>query len=133
MADKKHGGARPGSGRAAFTPTDGQRSLVTALAGMLSHEDIASLIGPPGGIHLSTLKKYFPDELASGRARVDAICIQGLVRKMQSGDLGALCFYAKTRMGWREKPLEHRAVDAEGNDVAAAPITIVISRDEAAL
>jgi len=126
-------------GRPSFEPTQEQRNLVTALAGMMPHEDIGSLIvrtdskGVRRGINRETLVKYFAEELASGKARIDAICIQGLVQKMQAADLGALCFYAKTRMGWREKPLEHRAVDGEGNDVAPAPITIVLSRDEASL
>ena len=99
---KPHGGAREGAGRPAFEPTQADRDKVWQLAGFMSQDDIARLIGDKG-IHVDTLREHFAHELAVGRPRADALCCNGLMRKMQAGDLGAICFYAKTRMGWREK------------------------------
>lgn len=98
----KRGGARSGSGNPPFVPTDSQRSLVSILAGIFKHEDIASQIGPRG-IDPKTLRQHFPHELEAGKSRVDALCAQGIVKAMQAGEAWALCFYAKTRMGWRER------------------------------
>lgn len=102
MAEKKHGGARAGAGRPAFVPTQADRDKVWQLAGLMSQDDIARLVGEKG-VSVDCLRDHFQHELAVGKARTDAICCNGLIRKMQSGDLGAICFYAKTRMGWREK------------------------------
>lgn len=67
----------------------------------VKHDDIAACLGTRG-IDDNTLRKHFRRELDIGVAKVNALCGQGLVRLMQEGNLGALCFWAKTRMGWRE-------------------------------
>jgi hypothetical protein len=92
-------------------------------AGGKTQEQISRVIGTRDddgvvrGISETTLREHFATELAKGKDHVDAICITGLVAKMQAGDLGAICFYAKTRMGWREKnQTDMRFVDGEGND-----------------
>ncbi len=70
------------------------------VAAGIPQERIGRCIGP--GISPESLNRHFRDELDTGKDKIDAICAQGLVRLMQEGNLGALCFWAKTRMGWRE-------------------------------
>jgi hypothetical protein len=110
----KRGGARPGAGRVPFEPTEADRSLVKALASVgFQHSQIAGIVRP-GGIGESTLRKYFSYELAVGKDHIDAICVTGIVKAMQAGNLAAMFFWAKTRMGWREKDSDDgdtRAVD----------------------
>jgi hypothetical protein len=67
----------------------------------IRREDIARCLGTRG-IDLKTMRKHFSHELAVGVTKVNGLCAQGLVKLMQEGNLGALCFWAKTRMGWRE-------------------------------
>jgi hypothetical protein len=99
----KRGGARAGAGRPRFVPTEIDRSMVSVMAAVgVTHENIASIIGPKG-IAVKTLHKHFKHELAIGKTKLDGICVSGIARAMQLGQAWALCFWAKTRMGWREK------------------------------
>ena len=99
----KHGGARAGAGQPPYQPTESDRSTVMVMAGCgKTQEQIARVIGPRG-IAEDTLRKHFAHELSVGRDRLDGICTTGIAKAMQNGEAWALCFYAKTRMGWREK------------------------------
>jgi hypothetical protein len=99
----KRGGARPGAGKPPFQPTETDRSMVSVMAAVgVTHENIASIISPKG-IAVNTLRRHFRHELAVGRTKLDGICISGIARAMQAGQARALCFWAKTRIGWREK------------------------------
>jgi hypothetical protein len=101
----RRGGARQGAGRISFEPAEADRSLVKTLSAIgFQHSQIAGILRP-GGIDEKTLRKYFRHELAVGKDHIDAICVMGIVKAMQAGNFAALCFYAKTRMGWREQDL----------------------------
>ena len=101
-ASYKRGGARAGAGKPPFLPTETYRSMVSVMAAVgVTHENIASIIGPKG-IAVKTLRKHFKHELAIGKTKLDGICVSGIARAMQAGQAWALCFWAKTRMGWRE-------------------------------
>ena len=116
------GGARAGAGKPPFLPTDTDRSMVSVMAAVgVPHENIASIIGPKG-IAVKTLRKHFAHELEIGKTKLDGICVSGIARAMQSGQAWALCFWAKTRMGWRERsePVYDPADDEGMKELAAA-------------
>ena len=104
-------------GQPKFEPTEADRSLVLALRGAgFSHEDIAGQLRP-GGVSADTLTRHFPHELATGVAKINGIAVTNLVKAMQNGEAWAICFWMKTRMGWREKSDTNlRFVDEEGKD-----------------
>ena len=63
---------------------------------------------------MKTLRRHFAHELAIGKTKLDGICVSGIAKAMQSGQAWALCFYAKTRMGWREKAPEGETQNDDG-------------------
>ena len=96
--------------------------MVSVMAAVgVPHENIASIIGPKG-IAVKTLRRHFAHELAIGKAKLDGICVSGIARAMQAGQAWALCFWAKTRMGWREKAPEGEIQNDNGLKELAAAI-----------
>jgi hypothetical protein len=92
----------------------------------IKQEDIAPCIGAKG-IDPKTLRKHFAHELSIGVAKVNALCSQGIVRAMQNGEAWSLCFWAKTRMGWREKSAhEHQMLDDQGNPTRPTGVVIIV-------
>lgn len=92
-----------GRGQPAYTPTTADRKTVLAMtAAGFTQADIAPCIGREG-ISEPTLRKHFEHELAVGVSKVNGLCARGIVQAMEKGAAWALCFWAKTRMGWREK------------------------------
>jgi hypothetical protein len=88
--------------------------------------NIARCIGK-NGISEPTLRKHFPHELKTGVAKINGLCVQALVRAMQKGEPWAVCFWAKARMGWREKStVEHQTLDEEGQPTRPG-ITIIVT------
>jgi hypothetical protein len=102
--EKKRGGARPNAGRKpnAYKPSDGDRATVLVMSACgKTQNQIAPVIGD--GLTDDTLRQHFARELAIAKDKLDGICMTGIAKAMQTGEAWALCFYAKTRMGWREK------------------------------
>lgn len=101
---KGRGGARANAGRKPdpYRPTDGDRATVLVMSACGKTQD---QIGPciADGLSDDTLRKHFKRELAIAKDKLDGICMTGIAKSMQAGEAWALCFYAKTRMGWREK------------------------------
>ncbi len=116
----------PKRGKPLYRPTEADRTTVLVMtAAGIRQEDIAPCIGP-SGIDPKTLRRHFRRELSIGVAKVNALCSQGIVRGMQNGEAWALCFWAKARMGWREKAtLEHQLLD-EHSKPAKPRITIIV-------
>ena len=111
---KKHpnlGGARPGSGRPKFVPTDNERKQVEAMAGYgVPQEHIARLVRD--GIDKVTLIKNFRKELDQGIAKANAKIAGTLFQQATSGNTAAAIFWAKVRMGWTEtQKLDHTSTD----------------------
>lgn len=92
------------TGRKPFVPTAQQREQVQMLAGFgLRHTDIAKLVG----INVSTLVKYFREELDTGVLKANAMVVQSLFRQATSGKSpGASIFWTKSRMGWKEQSVQ---------------------------
>lgn len=91
--------ARPGRKAFVPTPTDRKQVEVLAAAGV-PHLDIALCI--QGGIGKKTLAKYFAEELRIGGIKANAAIAGRLYTLAMSGNVAALIFWAKTRIGWRE-------------------------------
>ena len=55
------------------------------------------------GMSVPTLCRLYSDELREGCARANLAVGKRLFEKCMEGDITALIFWAKTRMGWSEK------------------------------
>jgi len=107
-----HGGAREGSGRKAFEPTDAERKQAEALSSYgLPIEQIGILIRD--GIDADTLRKHFANELQSGKAKANAQVGKTLFQKAMGGDTTAMIWWSKTQMRWSETQ-KHEVTGAEG-------------------
>lgn len=103
--------------RRAFVPTDHDRKTVRAMAAYgIPQADIARVIG----CDPKTLRQYFRDDLDKAMIEANAQVIGTLFSiatdRKHPGVTTSAIFWAKTRMGWREK---------EANDGAG---TIVVVR-----
>jgi len=117
----------PKRGKPRYQPTEPDRTTVLVMtAAGIKQEDIAPCIGAKG-IDPMTLRKHFAHELSIGVAKVNALCSQGIVRAMQNGEAWSLCFWAKTRMGWREKSAhEHQMLDDQGKPTRPTGVVIIV-------
>src|SRR3982751_7044525 len=86
--------------RKAHAPTPESRKQVETMSGLLlPHDDIASILG----ISDETLRKHYRAELDRGRAKGNLTITERLHKKAKDGNIAALIFLAKVRMGWSEK------------------------------
>lgn len=83
-------------------PTDKDRKQVTLMAGIgLTHDQIARIVG----ISDETLRKYYPEELATAAAKMNAQVAQNLyamATTQGAGSVASAIFWMKARGGWRE-------------------------------
>ena len=126
----KNGGARPGSGRKKFQPTESERKQVEAMAGYgVPFDQIASLIRD--GIHIDTLRARFQNELIRGKAKANAKIGQGMYEKAASGDTAAMIWWTKAQMRWAETQ-KQEITGADGGAVEIdSNITINLVRPNA--
>ena len=104
------------AGRKAHDPTDKSRQQVKALSGYgLPQDQIADTVG----ISESTLKKYYGDELRRGIAVANATVGEALHKQCRRGNTTALIFWAKTRMGWKERSI-HEIGGIDGQPLTTA-------------
>jgi hypothetical protein len=83
-----------------FAPTDEQRKNVEAMSGYgVPQDDIACILD----IAPKTLRLHFRRELDVGIAKANAKIGQTLFQQATGGNTAAAIFWAKARMGWREK------------------------------
>jgi hypothetical protein len=88
-----------GRGRPRHEATDELKQAVQSFAvGGGRHEDIAMLMG----IDLTTLYKYYRSELDLGKSASSLMCTGQLHKAIAAGEAWAICFYAKTQLGFRE-------------------------------
>lgn len=124
--------------RRAFEPTPDQRRQVESLAGYgIREEEIVKFIRWPDGrpIGMTTLKKYFKNELAMGAPILEARLTETLmgmalgrakvvridpdtgneivVQEQVKPNLGAIIFALKSRFKWSERLPEARAKEIE--------------------
>jgi hypothetical protein len=131
---KKHGGARPGTGgaqpgagRPAFEPTDAERKQVESFSGYgLPIDQIAVLVRD--GISVDTLRKHFATELVSGKAKANGKVGKTLFQKVMAGDTTAAIWWSKTQMRWAETQ-KHELTGADGAPLEFAKIERVIVKN----
>lgn len=115
-----HGGARAGSGRKPFVPTDAERKQVEALAGVgLPQEQIGALLRD--GVCLDVVRDNFAHELKAGKAKASAKIGQTLFNRAIGGETAALIWWTKSQMGWKEK----RELDISNPDGTLKPPTAI--------
>jgi hypothetical protein len=109
-------------------PTQEQRDLVRLLAGYgIPPERICKVIHNPATrrpIGRETLEKRFENELECGAEEMDATVCAMLSTKIRHGNIVAIIWYMKNRMGWRD------VVDQQGRN--AVDLTVAISPAELA-
>jgi hypothetical protein len=94
-------------GRPRFNPTQEQRDRVEAMAGFgIRHEEIARLvINPSTGkpIDDTTLRIHFRLELDTGVTKANTAVASKLYKMAtEQGNVTAMIWWTKARMGWRE-------------------------------
>ena len=91
-------------GRPMIVLSEEQKAEVPTLAAVLTSEQIADYFGIGKTTWFAILER---DEEVSelykkGKAKAIANIASNLIKKAQSGDLGAQVFYLKTQAGWKE-------------------------------
>ena len=126
---KQNGGAREGSGRKPFLPTDVERKQVEAMSGYgVPFEQIAALVRD--GIDIDTLRKYFSPELINGKAKANAQIGKGIFQKAMAGDTTAMIWWTKSQMKWSET-VKQELTGAEGKELTGIQVTFVKPNDPA--
>jgi hypothetical protein len=95
-----------------WEPTKEQRDLVKLLAGYdVSEWKICRLIRNPltrRSITIETLHKHFEEEIEIGHEEMDAICLTMLTMQLRKGNMTAIIWYMKNRLGWKDVVETHR-------------------------
>jgi len=119
-----NGGAREGSGRKPFDPTEKERKQVESMSGFgVPIDQIAALVRD--GISVDTLTKYFERELINGKAKANSQVGQTLFQKATSGDTTAAIWWSKTQMRWKETQ-QHEHTGADGQPITFQRIERVV-------
>lgn len=118
-------------GRPSYSPSENDRALVRNMAAAgLAANNIQRCL-PTAPKSEKTFRKAFRSELDTSADIVTAKAISKLVVKIDQGDLGAICFWLKTKAGFRETFGQvHRLVDENGSD---KDIKIILEHVEAPL
>lgn len=113
-------------GRPPFEPTEQQRETVAnMIACGITQEQIALYLD----IDDNTLRKHFRRELDTAATAANAKVGKSLFIKATSGDVGAMVWWTKTRMGWKERQ-EIAHTDAEGKSLGLVFVPVKNGADE---
>ena len=86
-------------GRPAFEPSAMHRQTVTVMvAGGIQQAAIAGALG----ILEPTLRRHFRKEVAKGASEVALIVVAAHLKRIKPGDIRAINWWEKARMGWTE-------------------------------
>lgn len=89
----------PKLGRPEHVPTEQDRRTVAVLvAGGVDQYQIAGVLG----ISRPALRKHYKSEIANGSGQVNAIVIAAHLKRIRAGDMRAIEWWQKARMGWAE-------------------------------
>lgn len=109
-----------------FVPTDDQRRFVSAMAGLMTWNEIASIVINPRTskpISKETLQRAFADELKVATARRKSIIGHRFIELVEAGDPWAIKFGLRYICGWNNAPQP----DAKGEDVPSVRMVIITS------
>lgn len=109
-------------GRPEHEATIERQSAVVSLASDgVPQEQIAHILG----ISLNTLKRHYAPELSYSKEMLNSLVKGRLFKKAMEGDTTALIFWAKSQMGWRDRPdpfaMEPDATVIEGTATEVDP------------
>lgn len=112
-------------GRPPYQPTEADRNTVKMMAACgCTQESIARCIGTDG-INAETLRTHFRRELDTAMDMANAKVGQVAFQKAVEGEAWAVCFWLKTRAGWRETQT-HEHVGAGGSQLIPDRVRDVI-------
>lgn len=121
---KQNGGAREGSGRKPLLIADTDRQKVEEMSGFgVPFEQIAAVTC--NGINVTTLRKYFSQQLIDGKAKANNRVGMTLFEKAMNGDTTAMIWWTKSQMRWSEVR-KHEVTGADGGPVEYTKIERVI-------
>lgn len=87
-------------GQKPHEPSEESHKLVRTLSGLgVPQDDICVLVG----CTKPTLHKHYRESLDKGLAEANSQIAQTLFKQAIGGNIAAAIFWAKARMGWREK------------------------------
>ena len=105
----------------AHEPTPETQRLVESSSGLgLPHESIAVLVG----IDDKTLRKYYRNELDSGKAKANGQIAKTLFAKATGGDTTALIWWTKTQLRWAET-VKQEITGKDGEALQGIKVTFV--------
>lgn len=109
-------------GHPSHEPTPADKNTVEAMVVCGIPEDhIARVLG----IVPVTLRKHYREVIDTAVARVHGLAVGKLIGAMYRGEPWAICFYLKTRAGWREQNrIEHTGAD--GQPLIPARVEVVV-------
>lgn len=102
------------TGRPEIVLTDEQLVEISALAAVLSQQQIADYLGIGRTTFHEIMKRQegVSEHYKKGRARAVAGIAQGLIKKALDGDTTSAIFYLKTQAGWKETTgIDHQSSD----------------------
>src|SRR5260221_12425695 len=109
----------------AHQPTPDTRKAVENGSGLgLPQEMISCLVG----ITAKTLRAKYKAELKMGKAKATVNVLQSHSKQCLAGNMTAIIWYEKTRLGWRGTTW-HGLRDLAGEDFAARQTTVPARRD----
>lgn len=86
-------------GRPPHAPNEQERALVVLMSGMGANE---AAIGAVIGVSRNTLRKHYSDELANGKAKMDAHVFKALYRGIEKGKTDLIKLYLERKVpGWK--------------------------------
>ena len=89
-----------------YEPTEQARHMVKKMAAFgIPMKNIAEVIG----VGVTSLQKYFQNELESGHTEANFMVANTLFQKAMGGDTTSLIFWCKTRLGWRDGSMYENA------------------------
>jgi hypothetical protein len=115
-----------------FEPTEQQRHVVSLCAGVkMGHNEIARLILHPGTgkpICGETLEKYFPEELATGNARLKMALSQAFYKLMAEGSENSVLFGMRAICGFDDRNIQAAAfsMKVDGADGKSMKVEFVL-------
>ena len=92
-------------GRRKFIPTDEEREKIRALAEAgVKHSIMCKMVGKwPEGLSEKTFRSAFSQELELAPHELTARALVKLKAKIEAGDLGAICFWLKSKAGFNDQ------------------------------
>ena len=114
-------------GRPRYEPTDYDRNLVRNMAAAGLAQQTIQLCLPNAPASYNTFMKVFKAEMVTSQHLVTAKAVSKLVTALDAGEAWAICFWLKTKAGFRET--ERREIVGEGGE----PLKVTVEYTDKAI